>query len=380
MIQPRGQRPPYEPASPARVSYEQRVGSWLKTLGVIVLVWLIVERVGMYLSHVAFAVSVCVGGVFVAYLIYPAVRWLRAHMPLWAAIAIMYGAFAIAAGATLWYVVPIALSDLEAIAASVPALERELQRFLDTSAFAAHLPPAMAQSLRTVPLGVATYVQANAHLVSDNVVPALLSAVTIVALFIAIPVVAAYMIYEAVPIQAYLLAALPADRREGTRTLIRALDEVVGGFVRGQVLVALTVGIMTTILLLVLRVPYALLIGIWAGILDLVPYLGAAAGAIPGVAIALLTNGVADAAAASIGFAVMYQIEGNFISPRIVSRAMRISPLVVIFAVVAGGEAFGLIGMLVAVPIAGAIRIVLEYVQAIHRDPIRQIVTSADAS
>jgi len=361
-----------QPSRPpaARSTLDRQLGTWIRILAVVVLGWLIIEKIAIYVGHIAFAASIFIGGIFVAYLIYPAVKWINYRLPLWAAIAVMYGAFAVAAGATLWFVVPIALADLNSFAADVPQLFERARRYLGDPKVLAHLPQPLRPQIAQLPDMVATYALHNAHLLTDNVVPALLSAVTLAALFIAIPVVAAYMIYEAAPIEAYFLAALPFERRAPVASVIRQLDDVVGGFVRGQVLVAITIGVMTAVLLLILRVPYAILIGLWAGVLELIPYLGAAAGAIPGVGIALLVNGIGDAAAASLGFAIMYQLEGNFISPRIVARTMRISPLVVLFAVVAGGEAFGFIGLLVAVPIAGIIRVVLENVQALHRDPV----------
>jgi len=364
------ERSPSSRAPAGRSAIDRQLGTWIRILAVVVLGWLIIEKIAIYVAHIAFAASIFIGGMFVAYLIYPAVKWLNNHLPLWAAIAVMYAAFALAAGATLWFVVPIAIADLNSFAADAPQLFERARDYLGNPKVLAHLPQPIRPQIAQLPDMVATYALHNAHLLTDNVVPALLSAVTLVALFIAIPVVAAYMIYEAAPIEAYILAALPYDRRASVASIIRQLDDVVGGFVRGQVLVAITIGVMTAGLLLVLRVPYAILIGLWAGVLELIPYLGAAAGAIPGVGIALLVNGIGDAAAASLGFAIMYQLEGNFISPRIVARTMRISPLVVLFAVVAGGEAFGFIGLLVAVPIAGIIRVVLENVQALHRDPV----------
>jgi predicted PurR-regulated permease PerM len=190
-----------------------------------------------------------------------------------------------------------------------------------------------------------------------------ISLVSLSALIIAVPATSIYMLLEAHAARRFFLAMLPHAHRRRADAIIMQVDAVLGGFIRGQVLVAIVVAIMVTAMLLLLRVPYAVLIGVWAGVLDVVPYLGAAAGAIPGVAIAFLSNGVLDAVLVSFGFAAIFELEGNLIAPKIVSRTVGISPLTVVFAVIVGGEIFGPTGMLIAVPVAGVIRVVIENVR-----------------
>jgi predicted PurR-regulated permease PerM len=156
---------------------------------------------------------------------------------------------------------------------------------------------------------------------------------------------------------------LPASRRDRAKNILAELDAVLGGYVRGQLAIALIVGILVWLMLALFHVPYALLIGVWAGIFDVVPYLGALAGAIPGIFLAAVTNGAVDAVLVTAGFAAIYQIEGSLIAPHIVSRTVRISPLAAIFALLVGGELFGIVGVLVAVPVAGAIRVLIDNVR-----------------
>lgn len=112
----------------------------------------------------------------------------------------------------------------------------------------------------------------------------------------------------------------------------------------------------------------------------MIPYLGAAAGAVPAVLVALLTNGVLDAALASLGFAVIFELEGNLIAPKIVSRTVGVSPLAVIFAVLVGGEAFGFGGMLVAVPVVGVIRVIIENVKPGPHPPALETILGTEAA
>jgi predicted PurR-regulated permease PerM len=349
--------------SPRR-TVEERVTFWLKVVVLVVLVWLIVTRLVHYVAALGFVAVVAIGGLFVAYVFYPIVRRLNERLPLWAAIAVVYLGATVAVIVAASYVLPVVVAQLHGFLAALPAYENSSRRVLNDP----HLPfwrlPQSARIyIESLPTTAGTYVQQHTTALLGDLLGMLLSAVAIAALFVAIPVVSIYMLAEAESTKRFLLGVLPARGRERAKKVLADLDEVVGGFVRGQIVVALTVGIMTTLLLLVLRVPYALLIGVWAGLVDVVPYLGAFAGAIPAILIALITNGFTDALFVTIGFVVINQIEGHLLAPRIVSRTVRVTPLVVVFAVLIGGELFGLAGMFVAVPVAGVLRVIIENVR-----------------
>jgi predicted PurR-regulated permease PerM len=141
--------------------------------------------------------------------------------------------------------------------------------------------------------------------------------------------------------------------------IIADLDHVVGGFLRGQVIVAAIVGTLVTILLYGLHVRYAYAIGAAAGILDVIPYVGAIAGWLPAFLIAVFTNGIESGLFVTVGIVLINQLEGHVIAPRIVSKTVELTPLAVIVALLAGGEIAGIPGLLLAVPIAGAIRVIV---------------------
>jgi len=348
-----------------RRALDLRVTFWLKVVALLVLSWVVVERIVGYLAHVGYAVAVAVGGIFVAYMFYPIVRRLNERLPLWAAIGIVYLSFAglmLLVGA---YLVPILATDAQNFVASLPKLEANAQAFFNepNMPLVPRLPPDVHRAFEALPTTIGSYVQQHTTLLIGNVLGMLVSALALAAIFVAIPIASLYMLVEAETVKRTFLGMLPEKRREHMKSVLSQLDDVFGGFVRGQMLIALTVGIMVTAMLALFRVPYALLIGVWAGIADIIPYLGAVAGAVPAVAIALLTNGVADAALVIAGFTVINQLEGNLIAPRVVSRAVRISPLAVIFGLLVGGELFGVVGMVVAVPIVGALRVLIDNVR-----------------
>jgi predicted PurR-regulated permease PerM len=133
----------------------------------------------------------------------------------------------------------------------------------------------------------------------------------------------------------------------------------VGGFIRGQLLVAAIVGALAIVLLEGLHVPYPILIGVQAGALEIVPYLGAVVGAVLASGVALVSSGWEASLFVIAGFALINQIEGHLIYPFVLSGSVGLSPLLVIFALLVGGELFGIPGLVVAVPVAAIVKVPL---------------------
>lgn len=141
--------------------------------------------------------------------------------------------------------------------------------------------------------------------------------------------------------------------------LAEKIDGVLGGFIRGQLLVAFFIGVLSAIALLILGVEYWLILGMLAGIGDLIPYIGPFLGAIPAVFIALTTDPW-KAVWVIVAFLIIQQLEGNLISPKIVGHSVGLHPALIIFVLLIGGALWGLVGLLVAVPLAGVIKVLLE--------------------
>ena len=141
--------------------------------------------------------------------------------------------------------------------------------------------------------------------------------------------------------------------------LSEKIDGVLGGFIRGQLLVAFLIGVLSAIALLILGVEYWLILGMLAGIGDLIPYIGPFLGAIPAVFIALTTDPW-KAVWVIVAFLIIQQLEGNLISPKIVGHSVGLHPALIIFMLLVGGALWGLVGLLVAVPLAGVIKVLLE--------------------
>ncbi len=175
----------------------------------------------------------------------------------------------------------------------------------------------------------------------------------------------------------YMLLGMPRlaramNRRfppiEGSAPLLTRMSHAVVGYVKGQLLVSLIIGTSAGVGMWVLGVTgaapgadgYALLFGGWAGVTELIPYLGPWLGALPPLAYALVVHPLA-AVWVAILFLFIHQIEGHVVVPNVMGSALRLHPLLVIFGLLAGAEIYGFPGVLVALPFLAACRAAWEF-------------------
>ena len=338
-----------------------RAEAWFKLLASIVLAYLILERALSFLVELSDVTVIFVGGVLLAYLVLPLVNRLNERLPLWAALSIVYGGGALVIMLGVYLLVPIMIAQAQDLIASLPAMRKVLDTYLSTThnPIVTHFPPALRGYAAKVPAQLAIELQHFSASFTARVVPALLSVATVGALSVAIPVVSIYMLAESAMMKRFFARMVPPKRRELAIDILADVDGVIGGFVRGQLIVAAVIGALATTALLILHVPYAVLIGVWAGIADVIPYVGPFAGAIPAALVALFTNGWPNALAVIVAFTVINQFEGHLLGPRIVGSTVKVTPLAVIFALLIGAHVFGLLGLIIAVPVAGVVRVIL---------------------
>ena len=167
-------------------------------------------------------------------------------------------------------------------------------------------------------------------------------------------VIAAYIVIDAEHIGGGLLSLVPPTSRRMTADLAGPVMERIGGYVRGQILVSLCVGVVLAIGLTLLGVRYALLIGALAAVLNVVPFVGSIVAAVLGI-LSALNESLTLAIATTLLFWGTNVLEGKLLVPQLVGRATGLHPLAVMLALLAGAHLAGLIGALVAVPFLAAV-------------------------
>jgi predicted PurR-regulated permease PerM len=187
--------------------------------------------------------------------------------------------------------------------------------------------------------------------------------INILSLIIVTPVVAFYLLYDWDRMVAKVDSWLPRDHRDTILAIARDIDDAVAGFVRGQGTLCLVLGIFYGGALTIVGLNFGLLIGLFAGLISFIPYVGSITGFLLSVSVALVQfwpNLVPIAIVAVIFFAGQF-IEGNILQPKLVGSRVGLHPVWVMFALFAFGVLFGFTGLLVAVPAAAAIGVVTRY-------------------
>jgi predicted PurR-regulated permease PerM len=178
---------------------------------------------------------------------------------------------------------------------------------------------------------------------------------------IIVPVITFYILKDVEYFKNQFILVLPKSKREKFIVLFRDIDNVFGKYIRGQIIIASFVGVFTTIALLWINVKYAFILGIFAGIANIIPYFGPFIGIVPTILFALLDS-TTKALYAAGAFIFIQQLESGFLTPRIIGKSVGIHPVYVIMSLIAGGRLFGVIGLIMAVPALAAIKLTLRHV------------------
>ncbi|KAB8197996.1 AI-2E family transporter [Nonomuraea phyllanthi] len=162
-------------------------------------------------------------------------------------------------------------------------------------------------------------------------------------------------------IKDYLLRLVPSSRRARTRAISEEILTGIGGYVAGNVLISVIAGVLTWIFLSIAGVQYALALALVVALTDLIPLVGATIGAVLVTGVALLQSLPAGIACA-IFFVVYQQVENYFVYPRVMKRSVDVTPAVTVIAALFGGALLGIVGALLAIPVAAAIALIIREV------------------
>lgn len=171
-----------------------------------------------------------------------------------------------------------------------------------------------------------------------------------------------YLIVDGERVRAYLLSFLPAGRLAQAYRVADSIGARMGGWLVGQIVLSAAIGLASAVALLIVGVPNALLLAVFAAVAELIPLVGPWIAAVPAVAVAF-TQDPLKALFTILAYVIIQQLESNLLAPRIMGRAVRLHPLAVILALLAGASLFGVVGALVAVPVAAALGVLLDEVR-----------------
>lgn len=226
----------------------------------------------------------------------------------------------------------------------------------ETGRLAAALPSMLTEKFNLTQSDKAIYQTELANL-SKNIYTLVLDLFSNLLTIILLLVITFYLLLEKEALQERA-AKLFINREARVRNLFIKIEDKLGAWLRGQLLLSVIIGTAVYIGLIILNIPYALALAILAGLLEVVPVIGPIISALPAVALAATISPLLAGGVAAMYF-IVQQLENHVIVPQVMKRAVGLNPLVVILAIAVGGRLLGIVGGILAVPITVILQIIV---------------------
>ncbi len=257
-------------------------------------------------------------------------------------------------------VVPTAINQAAALVNDAPQLARDLQVFLVESF------PALQDQTSTLRQSLETlgeWISSKGVALIDGLLSSAASLLNILVLIVVVPVVAFYMLLDWDRMVASIDRMLPRDHAPTVRELALQIDRTLAAFIRGQGMVMLIQAVFYGTALMLVGLEYGMIVGVIAGLLSFIPYVGAIVGGVLAIGLAFFQFwGAWEWIGAVVAIFFFGQfLEGNFLTPKLVGSSVGLHPVWLIFALSVFGSLFGFVGLLVAVPVAASLGVLVRF-------------------
>ena len=354
-----------------RVLHPQGVWDWVVRWGIFsvaltAIVGLVIALIRFLIWPMRVAFAPVALALVVVFLLSPLVNLLeRRGVRRGLAVAICYLSFVAIAGVALALVVPVIARQIGGFVGHLPQYVQDATQ--DINEFAARrgwdfridLMSTQVQQYvldnREQIIGVLGGVRSLAfgliHILITVVIGAILSI---------------YILLDMPKIKETIRSVIPRHRRDELSALSVRIAGALGAFFRGQLLVAIFVGLASALGLTLVKIPFAAVVGLIAGVFNLVPLIGPFIGAIPAVILGLLSGEPTRALWGGLVLLAVQQIDNHIISPNVIGRTVRLHPITVMLALLVAGSQFGIFGMLLVIPVISAIKEIARYLWESH--------------
>jgi len=274
-----------------------------------------------------------------------------------------YVVFLTVVGVALRFIIPIVADQVSSFVSTVPGLLDRAQRSLVGAA------QRLGIEMRSTDILASLSPQGQAGSFITRIFSFTAGFVRALVVFVLGAVLGFYLLVDLPKVQRTAMALLPLRRRDEVRSVLEKMGRALGGYFRGQLLVAAFVGVASMLGLYIVGLPYWALVGAVAGLFNLIPLIGPFIGAVPALFIAFTTSdsggllqlhpGWRMALGAALALLVVQQIDNHIISPNVMARTVKLHPVTVMLGLLIGGTLAGLVGMLITVPVIASAKIVL---------------------
>ena len=303
-------------------------------LGLLGTVWLLARPLALLLAAVIIATALS-----------PAVEWLERRLPRVFAILLVYLVVVLAIGGIGWVVVPPMARQAQGLITGGPELIESGRSWVD----------------RWDPLGeerLVNAIQSTMDRFSSVLLAVPFKVLSTATEILLVLIMSIYWLLVSPALYRFVLSLFPGERRDWAGSILQEMGRSMGGYVRGAVLDGIIVAAIVYTALLIIGVDFPLVLALVTGVAELVPVVGPIVAAVPAFVIAWLDSPV-KALIVLVFYVVLHQFEGNILLPNIMRRQADIPPLLTLFALFTGGSVGGILGALIAIPLAGALRVLV---------------------
>lgn len=313
-------------------------------------------------------------GLVLAYLMAPAVDFFDRWMPRWLSILAVYVLGFLGIAATFALIIPPLVEQVERLIRQLPSFS-EVQTFVDSviRQYRDQVPPSLQQPienslanlLRSLQNNIDTYLQRGGAFLLNQLIQ-LLNTVTFILGFISLPIWLFYVLYDKNQGRVFFNQLVHPRARADFWNVWDIFNRVLGGYIRGQIILCVSVGLAVGIGLVALEMlgfplgDYVLVLALIAGVTEFIPVLGPTIGAIPGVILGFGISPTAGIAVLLLYIAVQ-QLENSLLVPRIIGESVGVHPAVLTVAMIVMGTLFGLLGIILAAPAVATARDLFKY-------------------
>lgn len=316
-----------------------------------------------------------VAAFLLAYLFSPLVEKLHRFLPRWIAISVVFIVIAVGLTCAMWFVLPLVWKQLIYARDSIPeGIHWINAKFLPWVSHKFNVVP-MEIDTEQISKVVMDYVQTNysadsIQAMALKIAQSGLSFIQIGGTVVLVPIIAFYFLLDWNRMLDNLKALIPRQYEHSTLEIVGECHSVLGAFVKGQFLVMILLGIVYAVGLQMIGLEVGLIIGMVAGLASIIPYLGFGVGIISAVIATFFQFGFDWTHLALVGvvFGIGQLLEGYVLQPFLLGDKIGLSPVAVVFAVLAGAQLGGFMGMLIALPVAAVIVVLLKHAKGWYEE------------
>lgn len=331
----------------------------LLSLGVIYLLMLIGPVFKALFSFLKTVLVPFIIALVLSYVLNPIVNALnRRKVPRTVAVLLIYAVFALSVTVILMNVIPAFVLQLNELNEHLPEFTMRAQSLIIDLNRNDMLPEGVRMGVNNA---LYDYERQLAEAISNFASRIGATVGAIFAAFI-VPFLAFYMLKDFQIIEKAVFAFVPTQHKRAVIRLVSDIDKALGNYIRGQFIVCVIIGALAYVGYWLIGMPYPLLLAAIVGLFNIIPYVGPFFGAAPALLVASTISWKMVLLVVLVNF-VCQVLEGNFVSPQVVGRSLRMHPLMIIFALLVGGELGGVVGLILAVPAFAVGKVVFHHVR-----------------